>query len=298
MIFHQIKSTMKRILVPTDFSQCASFAADTAIKMAKKSNSEVHFLHFMSIPIHFLQMESGQDKVFPELNAEVEEVKSDLQTLVDKAHKAGVQSEYFLSFNESSSNIIKHIQEQMIDLVVMGSHGASGVRELFIGSNAQRIVRLSPVPVLILKQEFDNSESPSIAFVSDFESEAIKPFEQLLNFANLLDAKVNLVYINTPAYFVDSWEIERRMESFKFMASSQLDKSQIIDAYVFEDGLKRYTEEQQNPIMAMATHGRHGISRVFYGSVTEKAVNHLEVPILSLKINHQEREVYLEAMMI
>lgn len=289
---------MKRILVPTDFSQCASYAANTAINLAKKSNSEAHFLHFMSIPVHFLQMESGQDKVFPEINAEVEDVKSELQSLVDLAKKAGVEAEYFLSFNESSSNIIKHIQEQMIDLVIMGSHGASGVRELFIGSNAQRIVRLSPVPVLILKQELATTQDIEITFVSDFESESIKPFEQLLSFANLVNAKVNLVYINTPAYFVDSWETERRMESYKFMASSQLSDVKIIDTYVFEDGLKKYTDEQTNPIMAMATHGRHGMARVFYGSVTEKAVNHLEVPVLSLKINHQEREVYLEAVMI
>lgn len=288
---------MKRILVPTDFSQCASYAANTAIELAKKSKSEVHFLHFMSIPIHWLQLESGQDKVFPEITAEVNEIKNKLQALVNTANDQGVKSEYFLSFNESSVNIIKHIQEQLIDLVIMGSHGASGVRELFIGSNAQRIVRLSPVPVLILKQELKSLEQLELTFVSDFDAESIKPFEQLLSFAELIKAKVNLVYFNTPAYFVDSWEIERRMESFTFMAGMHLNKSKIIDCYVFEDGLVRYTDEQHNPIMAMATHGRHGISRVFYGSVTEKAVNHLMVPVLSLKINQGVREVYLDTMM-
>lgn len=289
---------MKRILVPTDFSLCAKYASNTAINLAKKSNSEVHFLHFMSIPIHFLQLESGQDKIFPEINAEVEDIKKDLQGLVDEAENQGVKAEYFLSFNESSSNIIKHIQEQLIDLVVMGSHGASGVRELFIGSNAQRIVRLSPVPVLILKQELTSTDDLEVSFVSDFESETIPPFEQLLSFAQLIEAKVNLIYLNTPAYFIDSWEIERRMESFKFMAGAQLANVKILDTYVFEDGLIQYTEEQSNPIMAMATHGRHGISRVFYGSVTEKAVNHLKVPVLSLKINHHATEEYLEAMMV
>ena len=291
---------MKRILVPTDFSLCAKYASNTAINLAKKSNSEVHFLHFMSIPIHFLQLESGQDKIFPEINAEVEDIKKDLQGLVDEAKNQGVKAEYFLSFNESSSNIIKHIQEQLIDLVVMGSHGASGVRELFIGSNAQRIVRLSPVPVpvLILKQELTTTDDLEVSFVSDFGSETIPPFEQLLSFALLIEAKVNLIYLNTPAYFIDSWEIERRMESFKFMAGDQLANVKILDTYVFEDGLIQYTEEQSNPIMAMATHGRHGISRVFYGSVTEKAVNHLKVPVLSLKINHHATEEYLEAMMV
>jgi nucleotide-binding universal stress UspA family protein len=284
---------MKRILVPTDFSKCADHAANAAIELAIKSDSEIHFLHYMSIPIHWLQLESGHDKVFPAITAEVNEVKEELKSLVNRAQEKGVPAEYFLAYNESTSNIVNHIKEQMIDLVIMGSHGAAGVRELFIGSNAQRIVRLSPVPVLILKQAIRLSHDFHLTFISDFDSESIKPFEQLLAFADFLNAKVNLVFLNTPAYFVDTWEIEQRMESFQFMAGSQLGLSQIINTYVFEDGLIKYTDQQANPIICMATHGRHGVSRVFYGSVTEKAVNHLEVPILSLKINQEVREAYL-----
>ena len=290
--------TMKRILVPTDFSRCADYASKAAISLAKRSNSELHFVHFMSIPVSWLQLESGQDKIYPDITREVEEANDRLKELVKQAQEEGLKSDYLIAYNESSSNISRHIQEQGIDMIVMGSHGASGVRELFIGSNAQRIVRQSSVPVLIVKNEISSVEGINLSFVSDFEPESIKPFEQLLRVAEVMGAKVNLVYFNTPAYFVDSYEIQHRMESFEFMAGKMLGKVETINTYVFEDGLIRYTESMNNPIIAMATHGRHGVSRVFYGSVTEKAVNHLSVPVLSLKIPTEIREVYLDSVAI
>lgn len=289
---------MKRILVPTDFSRCADYASKAAISLAKRSNSELHFVHFMSIPVSWLQLESGQDKIYPDITREVEEANDRLKELVKQAQEEGLKSDYLIAYNESSSNISRHIQEQGIDMIVMGSHGASGVRELFIGSNAQRIVRQSSVPVLIVKNEISSVEGINLSFVSDFEPESIKPFEQLLRVAEVMGAKVNLVYFNTPAYFVDSYEIQHRMESFEFMAGKMLGKVETINTYVFEDGLIRYTESMNNPIIAMATHGRHGVSRVFYGSVTEKAVNHLSVPVLSLKIPTEIREVYLDSVAI
>jgi nucleotide-binding universal stress UspA family protein len=289
---HLKKNAMKHILVPTDFSSCAGAAADAAITISQKSHSDILFLHYMSIPTSWLQLDSGHDKIYPDITQEVNEATENLKALVARAKDKGVESDFFLAFNESTSNISRYIQEQVIDMVIMGSHGASGVRELFIGSNAQRIVRQSPVPVLIIKNEMSHIENVGLTFVSDFEAESIKPFEQLLNVAEVLEAKVNLVYFNTPAYFVDTWEIEQRMESFEFMAGKQLGSIDIINTYVFEDGLVRYTEEQENPIIAMATHGRHGVSRVFYGSVTEKAVNHLSVPVLSMKISSTVHEAY------
>ncbi|MFT5955674.1 MAG: nucleotide-binding universal stress UspA family protein [Cyclobacteriaceae bacterium] len=289
---------MKRILIPTDFSQCAGFATSAAIEIAKRSNSEVHFLHFMPVPVNWLELESGQDKIFPEITEEVNQVKAQLDELVLNARSEGLVSDSFLGFNQSSSNITHHIKEQNFDLVIMGSHGSSGVRELFIGSNAQRIARQSPVPVLILKHTLASLDELQLTFVSDFEMESVTPFEQLIEFAEPLGLKVDLLYLNSPAYFADSWEIHRRMESFIFMAGPQLGKVEILDAYVFEDGLTQYCEDNNNPIIALATHGRRGISKLFYGGFAEKMVNHLSTPVLSFKIPAGVHAAYFEPVII
>lgn len=285
---------MKRILVPTDFSDCATKAAKTAIEIAKKSGAEIHFLHFMAIPINWVQMEKDQDLLYPDITNEIKQINYQLEELVKLAGLENIKAKYFLGYNESSYNILEHVKDELIDLVVMGSHGASGVKELFIGSNAQKVVRLSTAPVLIVKKDMHISAIKDIVFVSDFEIETIKPYEGLLNYGDIFDAKIHLLYINTPSYFNDTWEVEEKMEPFKYMGGELLGNSEIINSYIFEDGLNRYCEKFDNALIAMATHGRKGISRVFYGSVTEKVVNHSYHPVLSLKIPQEIREAHLE----
>ena len=285
---------MKRILVPTDFSDCATKAAKTAIEIARKSGAEIHFLHFMAIPINWVQMEKDQDVMYPDITNEVKQVNYQLEELVKLANLEKVNAKYFLGYNESSYNIIEHARKNFIDLVVMGSHGASGVKELFIGSNAQKVVRLAPVPVLIVKKGMNMKAIKDIVFVSDFEIETIKPYEGLLNFAETFGAKIHLLYINTPSYFNDSWEVEEKMEPFRYMGGENLGKCDIINSYIFEDGLNKYCEKYDDAMIAMATHGRQGVSRIFYGSVTEKVVNHSIHPVLSLKIPQEVREVDME----
>jgi nucleotide-binding universal stress UspA family protein len=275
---------MKRILVPTDFSECAKCAAEAAIQLAKRLNGEVHFLHFMSIPMNWIHLEIDQDQLYPDIKADISEANKELKALQNLAHKVGVTAKYFLDYSESQAHTIKYIKENKIDLVVMGSHGASGFRELFIGTNAQKVVRLSPVPVLIVKSCFDLEKNARIIFVSDFEPEVMHAFENVMNFATQIGAKLNLVYVNTPAYFRDTWEIKEKMESFSFLGQHNVESSDIIDTYVYEDGLEKYCENLGGGIVTMATHGRKGISRVIYGSLTEKVVNHLTIPVMSYKI--------------
>ena len=287
---------MRHILVPTDFSDCATWAAQTAIEIAKLSGGEVHFLHYMSIPINWIQMEQDQEKLYPDITEDVNHANSELMRLISMAEKHGVSAHHFLGYNESSANIVRHITEQSIDLVVMGSHGASGLREMFIGSNAQRIVRLSPVPVMIIKKPMKSIHIPDILFVSDFEPEAISAFERLVGFAEMVHAKIHLININTPTYFSDTWEIKSKMEPFLLMAGDLLKNTEILDAYVFEDGLQKHCMGFEQAIVAMATHGRRGISRIFYGSVTEKIVNHIPFPVLSFRIKETNQEAYLQSI--
>ncbi len=276
---------MKNILVPTDFSDCAGHATKAAIKFAKINNGCcVHFLHYMSIPINWVHLEGGQDKLYPDISKKVNEVNMELSHLVKMAEEDGVSAKHYLGYNEGTSNVIDYIKSSNIDMVMIGSHGASGIREMFIGSNAQKIVRLSPVPTLVVKTEIEDLHKPNLIFISDFEDECKKPFEDLVEIAEVLDARIHLVFINTPAYFSETWDIEERMLDFEIIGRGLIDQKSIIDTHVFEEGLKQYCMGVERGIISMATHGRTGLSRVFYGSLTEKVINHLTQPVLSFHI--------------
>jgi len=288
---------MKRILVPTDFSDCSDNATRIAIELAQKSDAEILFIHFMSVPASWLSLGDNQEKLYPDITKNVKRNRSKLESYVKIAEEQGVEATSYLGFNEGYNHIINQTEEENIDLVIMGSHGAGGVKELFIGSNAQKIVRLSPVPVLIVKNKFVLNNLKDFIFVSDFELETMVQFEHIMNYAEMLGARIHMIYINTPSYFNETREIKEKMRPFKYMAGELLGNAEIIDSFVFEEGLSDFCESYPNAMIAMATHGRKGFSRVFYGSVTEKVVNHCSLPVLSLKIPQevsvQEELTYL-----
>lgn len=279
---------LKKILVPTDFSDCATRASKVAIEIAKQSGAEICFLHTTSIPIDWVQLDTDHEKWYPDVTQEVKQKRHQLQEWVKLAQLENVNANFYLGYNESHEHVINYIEDQGISLVVMGSHGAGGIKEFFMGSNAQKIVRQSPVPVLIIKSESSLEGFRDIIFVSDFEQENVAPFQNLVDFAEALDARIHVVFINTPSFFNDSWEIKEKMEPFLKMAGNRLGSTEIVDSYVFEDGLDKYCDSFDSVLVAMATHGRRGLSRVFYGSLTEKIVNHCNRPLLSLKIPKEE----------
>lgn len=273
---------MKKILVPTDFSDCAWEASQTAIEIAKVSNSDLNFLHIMSIPIDWVHLEANADKMYPDITKRVSGVTEELRKHVREAEKEGVNANYFIGYSDDKRTIQQHIQEHNVDMVVMGSHGASGMKELFIGSNAQKVIRYSDVPVLIVKEHIDSILVPNVVFVSDFEGEAMTPFNKVVGLAEMLGANIHLLYVNTPAFFNDTKSIEIKMESFRALASDRLAKAEIYCDFIFEEGIQKYCDEIEFSVIAIATHGRRGFTRMLLGNDAEKVVNHVKNPVLSL----------------
>lgn len=275
---------MKKILVPTDFSECASNATSTAIQIAKKYGAQIHFYHFVSIPVDWIHLDFAQNTIYPDVSEEVTRVKKELNKLVKMVENEGLEAISYLDFDNSTEAVTKYAKRNEISMIIMGSHGAKGIKEFFIGSNAQMVVRNAEIPVLIVKDKLENIEIPNILFISDFEEEMIRPFQNVVSFAELLGAKIHLLYVNTPAEFERSWVIRQKMESFVALASNNLEEAEIIDSLTFEEGLEHYCENHITGLLAIATHHRKGLSRAFLGSLTETVVNHVKIPVVSFPI--------------
>ncbi len=276
---------MKNILVPTDFSECAEHALNVAIKLGRKFDSELHLYHALNVPIDWAHLDFSQNLVFPKLSEQKDQVNQQLQELAKKVELEGLTCVTHLNYDNSKEAITKYANEKAISLIVMGSHGAKGAKELFIGTNAQFVVRNSEIPVLVIKNKVEYLDAPDVLFVSDFRDEMIPPFEHVVSFAEQIGAKIHLLHINTPSEFKRSWVIEERMESFVALASNHLGSVKVIDALFFEEGLEHYCQTHLNSLIAIATHHRKGLSRAFVGSLTETIVNRVNVPVMSFPIN-------------
>jgi nucleotide-binding universal stress UspA family protein len=142
--------TLKKILVPIDGSDNSERALDVAITLAKKSKAKIICLYSVNIvPIAETQM-------FDPLTCQIEERKYAVQVM-QKARttcmKNNVDFAKIIEFGMPGNTILSFIKNKnnKIDLVVMGSRGQSGIKEMFLGSVSSYVLHKSPIPVLVVK---------------------------------------------------------------------------------------------------------------------------------------------------
>lgn len=278
---------MENILVTTDFSPLSDQASEYALEVARKANAEIHFLHIQFTPVEWVQLDKKKEKRFPETLKEIAYARNELKKWEKRARDIGLPVETFLIFDAGRDEIIRHISSYQHDFVVMASHGASGMRETFIGSNAQKIIRNATAPVLVLKKTASIFPMQNIVFASDFEEDVMECFEHVVAFADLMEAAIHLVYVNTPYHFEDSDVSERKMNHF--LTHCPRGGTCSVNVYNAKDeelGIIKFSHSKKADLIAITTHGRTGLKSLISKSITESLVNHAELPILSINVKH------------
>jgi len=273
---------MKRILVPTDFSECARTAENSAMALAKKAKAELHFIHAVYTPVEWEKLPVEKEKNYPETKAIIGEARHKLSELGKRAEKMGVAARSQLVYNRGREEILNYVNSQDIDLVVMGSHGADGVKEI-LGSNAQMLVRHAPVPVLVVKKTDRPLDFQKIVFASTFDVDFVPQYHTLRDFAKVIKAEVYLLWVNTPYEFRETAEAELKFEQFMTAANERGVPFHIYNALNEERGITQFAERHGADAIAVATRGRTDLVRLIAPSITEGLVNHADLPVLSLK---------------
>ena len=278
---------MKNILVPTDFSDCASAAAKVALDIAKKAQAEIYFLHMHETAPEggHAHMHGGGQSGGMQQHSHEGHAKNELDKLIRNAEKNGVQAKPVLVRNTGNERLVSYIDGYNIDFVVMGSHGASGLKEFLSGSVTQRIVRESPVPVLVIKNWKKKVEFKNIIFASSFEEDVHKPFLKIVEFADLINAHIHLLYVNMPYNFKETDEAITSMQTFHKKCPRGTCSINIFNALNEERGIQKFAESINADVIALTTHGRSGFMKLMSRSITESLVNHSSVPVLSVNIN-------------
>lgn len=274
---------MKRILVPTDFSEHAEDALKVAAQIAKKNNSEIIILHMLELPHQTNDAIVGGISV-PESMLFMKKANEMLDQISARPYLDGIEITEIVKMDKPIHGITQISDEHDIDLIVMGSHGSSGVEELLIGSNTEKVVRNSEIPVLVIKKDISNFNAANIVFASDFSEEAKKPFEKLLSFTKLFDSKIHLVTICTPNSFKPTHVAEKAINEFVDQFNISNYTTQIYNDTNIEKGIINFSNKIDADIIGMCTHGRTGFAHFFNGSISEGLVNHAVRPVITLKI--------------
>lgn len=273
---------MKRILVPTDFSEQAENALKVAVQLAEKQDCEIYLLHSMELPSHLASGYDGGE--LPETLFFIKLAEKKFEELMQNDFLNNVILHEALGHGEIYNDIKEAATNKEIDLVVMGSHGANGFKEMFIGSNTEKVVRTSSIPVLVIKNDHPSFKVDNFVFATDFSEEGRKTFDNAQKFAKEMDAKMHLLYVNTPSGFKTTPEAYELMEGFvKGMGAENYTLNVYNDISV-EKGILGFAKDNKTDIIGMSTHGRKGISHFFNGSISEDLVNHAQMPVITFKI--------------
>lgn len=273
---------MKRILVPSDFSPQAENALKVAVQMAKKHDSEIFLLHSLEMPLHLAN--TGTTGAMPEALFFIKLAEKKFEERLKKPYLKDIKVTQTIGHGEIYDDISAAVAENNIDLVVMGSHGASGFKEMFIGSNTEKVVRTSKIPVLVIKNEHKDFTINDFVFASDFSNECKKSFEKAQKFAKEVGAKIHLLYVNTPAGFKTSPQAKAIMEKFLTGTKAENYTLNVYNDTSVEKGILNFAKESGAQLVGMSTHGRKGISHFFNGSISEDLVNHAKMPVITFKI--------------
>lgn len=277
---------MKKIIIPVDFSSYSENALRTAAFIAKKDTAElivVHMLEFSHALISQSEVYVQEQAVFYLKLAEKK-----MKEFLNKSYLKDVIVTPIIKHYKIFSELKDIANEKEADLIVMGSHGVSGLKELFVGSNTEKVVRNSEVPVLVVKGAPVLAAFKNAVFACDFSKDDIIPYQKAKTLLNTLECTLQLLYVNSPYDKFKSTEEQQKLFSV-FLEAAEEDTALLneiisVSDYTVERGILQYANTHKTDLIIMATHGKKGLAHFMDGSISEDVANHATLPVLTIKM--------------
>ena len=274
---------MKNILVPTDFSDQAENALHVAAQLAKQYDAEIFLLHLLELPLQQVDALSSHSDL-PEAMFFMKLAHKRFTEVMSKDYLKGIAVHETVEFRQSFNEIPTICEAKNIDLIVMGSHGVSGLKEIFIGSNTEKVVRNANVPVLVIKKPHEVFEVNDFVFASDFNEDNQETYKQAVQLAQAFDAKLHLLMVNTANNFRTTADAQKCIDEFTRGTSYQNFAVNIYNDETVEQGIMNFSASIKADLIGISTRGRQGIAHFFNGSISEDLVNHAKRPVITFKI--------------
>lgn len=284
---------MKKILVPTDFSEPSYYGLDAAAGLAKKTGAAIHIFNACEVSNYYysadtmvtappasIMIEGMNEQLMKTANAKLNNLKK-------RASLKGIKITISCEVTSNVHNSITAYADSIkADVIIMGSHGAGNLKEIILGSTAERVVRFALKPVIVIPVKPAKGLFRKIVFASDFAPEAYGIFPFVREIAKINSSEIHLLKINTMDQFSRTVDDRNLMREFskkfggKFVAS-------LYNDFMKEEGILNYSREVKADLIAIGTHGKKGLRRFFSEDVSEGIVrlSHIPILIVNLKKN-------------
>lgn len=286
---------MKKILVPVDFSEVSEYALQFAVELAVEQGASIRLLN--SAEAAYFREAQYQTFVDPKLMDTIHRSITDrLHRMIDDLGEVEVEIDAKVTVSDLLSSVKAEVKAKGIDLIVMGTRGSSGLEELLIGSNTERVVRHIDCPVISVPEPAALQDIKKILVPIDLKEIRISFLNEVAMLQKTFDAELEFIWVKTPHHIENEEMVAAEMKRI----FDALDISNYCFAVVKNvfpsDGIYMEVEDTGADMVAMATHARRGISHWLSGSLTEDTVNHVHVPVWSFKIDKSEKVMHLDAI--
>ena len=275
---------MKKILVPVDLSGNAESAVLYSADLAKTMPAKVYLFHSIILPEFYVTELNDYALYQKELNSKVDKIYDQSISLLH-----GMRKEYFadtlrvnckvLPAKNIYNGILDYADELNPDLILLGE--GEKLDKIRIGANAERVLRLTDLPVLVVKRNSKISKRKKVIFASDFLDDSVKVFSQVNEFLKDSNSSIRLLYINTKSKFEEYEVIKSRIEKFKKNFSA--DFSVVIRAgKSVEESIVRYANSIDADLISIGIKRKRKLSLYFTDRVTESVISLSDIPVLAV----------------
>ncbi|MDB4293165.1 universal stress protein [Maribacter sp.] len=277
---------MKNILVPTDFSENAWNATRYAIELFKNEACVFHLLNtytpaiassrFMATAVNGGALENGA-----QLSSE-----RGLKNIVERIGHTFTNPKHRFETRSSFSFLVDEIKEtvekQHIDLVVTGTKGASGLEEVFMGSNTVRIIKsVKNCPVLAVPNYFEFVTPNEIAFATDFNRFYTKTeLQPLHDMANTFNATIRIVHVQNKIHALTKLQQFNLSMLLKYLKGVEHYVHTVTEVNSISKSLELFTEELEIHLLAMLNYQHSYLEKITREPIIKKVAFHTQVPLL------------------
>ena len=274
-----------KILIPTDFSVQAEYAYLMVKKLEEKFETEVHFLHVLNVPETVTLNKNGKVETCGEIDVKYVIAQKDIidRKLNNLKSIYGNQIQTHLLFGKTTESILKFSENNLFDLIVMGTKGAWGLKEKLSGSETQIIARKSKTPLLSLMCDRSDLIIKNILLVHDFKDSAKEDLKLLKMFSKAFNANIHQLQIISKQNEVEKTELLNQMDKHALENNLENYSNHLLVDSDIENGVIHFNQMHEIDLVCMGTHGKGGF---FHTSATEKLINHLFKPIISFQIKN------------
>ena len=275
------------ILVPIGFTNQSLVALQQAVIVAKHTNSELFLLSVVEMP-------TALQKIFSDYEEKQKQFKEKLrENLVELSNKycEGVSNVKYLVSSGKIYEEISDIAESLgSSLIVMGTDGTpKDIKKKFIGSNANKVVRLAPCPVITIKGKSIKNTFDIIALPLDLNKETREKVTNAIQYARLFNSEIRAFSVS---YSDDDDSIKNKLyrtlsQVSEFITAKGVKCSteliEISSSASFSDSILKYTEDINADLIMIMTKGEENLDLNFLGSNARKLINKSDIPVMSIR---------------